>query len=78
MGCRTQSCSGSKQCRRTRAYRVANAPYEVVKDEIEKAKAATDKPFGVNIMLLSPHAESIAKLVVEEGVKVVTTGAGSP
>lgn len=56
----------------------ANAPYEVVKDEIEKAKAATDKPFGVNIMLLSPHAESIAKLVVEEGVKVVTTGAGSP
>ena len=56
----------------------ANAPYEGVKDEIEKAKAATDKPFGVNIMLLSPHAESIAKLVVEEGVKVVTTGAGSP
>ena len=55
----------------------ANAPYEVVKDEIEKAKAATDKPFGVNIMLLSPHAESIAKLVVEEGVKVVTTVAGS-
>ena len=56
----------------------ANAPYEVVKDEIEKAKAMTDKPFGVNIMMLSPHAEAIAKLVVEEGVKVVTTGAGSP
>ncbi|PKK96276.1 MAG: enoyl-[acyl-carrier-protein] reductase FabK, partial [Tenericutes bacterium HGW-Tenericutes-3] len=38
----------------------------------------TDKPFGVNIMLMSPHAAEIAKVVVEEGVKVVTTGAGSP
>ena len=41
-------------------------------------KAQTDKPFGVNIMLLSPYAEQIAKLVVEEQVPVVTTGAGNP
>jgi len=56
----------------------ANAPVEVVRDEIQKAKKLTDKPFGVNIMLLSPSADDIAKLVVDEGVKVVTTGAGNP
>ncbi|AFV03740.1 MULTISPECIES: enoyl-[acyl-carrier-protein] reductase FabK [unclassified Dehalobacter] len=56
----------------------ANAPVEYVKEEIRKAKALTDKPFGVNIMLLSENAEAIAHLVCEEGVKVVTTGAGSP
>jgi enoyl-[acyl-carrier protein] reductase II len=56
----------------------ANAPGEVVREEIRKAKARTDKPIGVNIMLLSPHAEEIAKIVVEEGVQVVTTGAGNP
>lgn len=56
----------------------ANAPAEVVREEIRKVKAMTDKPFGVNIMLLSPHAESIAKIVVEEGVAAVTTGAGNP
>ena len=56
----------------------ANAPAEVVRDEIRKAKAITDKPVGVNVMLLSPYAEEVAKVVVEEGVKVVTTGAGNP
>ncbi|KAB1440132.1 enoyl-[acyl-carrier-protein] reductase FabK [Candidatus Galacturonibacter soehngenii] len=56
----------------------ANAPTEVVRDQIRKAKELTDKPFGVNIMLLSPHAEEIAKIVVEEGVAAVTTGAGNP
>ncbi|MCY6958153.1 enoyl-[acyl-carrier-protein] reductase FabK [Clostridium brassicae] len=55
-----------------------NAPVEYVREEIRKAKKLTDKPFGVNIMLLSENAEEIAKLVCEEGVKVVTTGAGSP
>ncbi len=55
-----------------------NAPRDYVKAEIEKAKSLTDKPFGVNIMLMSPFADDIAKLVVEEGVKVVTTGAGNP
>ncbi|MBU1094649.1 MAG: nitronate monooxygenase [Firmicutes bacterium] len=49
-----------------------------VRTEIRKCQALTDKPFGVNIMLMSPHAPEIAKVVVEEGVKVVTTGAGSP
>ena len=56
----------------------ANAPAEVVREEIRKARELTKKPFGVNIMLMSPHADEIAKVVVEEGVKIVTTGAGNP
>ncbi len=56
----------------------ANAPAEVIRDYIKKVKAATDKPFGVNVMLMSPYADEVAKVVVEEGVKVVTTGAGNP
>ena len=56
----------------------ANAPVEYVREEIRKAKKLTDKPFGVNIMLLSDNAEEIAKMVCEEGIKVVTTGAGNP
>ncbi len=56
----------------------ANAPIDYVRDEVRKAKQLTDKPFGVNIMLLSDNAEAIAKMVCEEGVKVVTTGAGNP
>lgn len=56
----------------------ANAPTEVVREEIRKAKELTNKPFGVNIMLLSPHAEEIARVVVEEGIWAVTTGAGNP
>ena len=55
----------------------ASAPGEVVREEIRKAKELTKKPFGVNVMLMSPHADDVAK-VVEEGVKVVTTGAGNP
>ncbi len=55
-----------------------NAPAEFVREEIRKAKALTNKPFGVNIMLLSPHAPEAAKVVVEEKVSVVTTGAGNP
>lgn len=56
----------------------ANTPVDIVRDEIRKAKQLTDKPFGVNIMLLSENAEAVAKLVCEEGIKVITTGAGSP
>lgn len=56
----------------------ASAPAEIVRDEIRKCKELTDKPFGVNIMLLNPNAMDVAKVVVEEGVKVVTTGAGNP
>ena len=55
-----------------------NAPAEFVREEIRKAKVLTDKPFGVNIMLLSPHAPEVAKVVVEEKISVVTTGAGNP
>ena len=54
------------------------APCEAVREEIRKTKALTDKPFGVNVMLMNPEAEAIAHMLVEEGVKVVTTGAGSP
>lgn len=56
----------------------ANAPGEVVRQEIREAKKLTDKPFGVNVMLMSPHADDVAKVVVEEGIRVVTTGAGNP
>ena len=49
-----------------------------VREEIRKTKELTNKPFGVNIMLMSPHAEAISDLVIEENIKVVTTGAGSP
>lgn len=55
-----------------------NAPVEVVREEIRKTKQLTNKPFGVNIMLLSPYAEEITDLVCEEGIKVITTGAGNP
>ena len=51
---------------------------EAVRAEIRKAKKLTDKPFGVNVMLADPNAAAVADLVVEEGVGVVTTGAGSP
>lgn len=54
------------------------APIEWIRDEIRKIRELTDKPFGVNIMLMSPHADQVAKLVCEEKVPVVTTGAGSP
>ena len=55
-----------------------NADAEYLRGQIEIARRLTDKPFGVNIMLLSDNAEELAKIVVEEGVKVVTTGAGNP
>ncbi|MBQ0028309.1 MAG: enoyl-[acyl-carrier-protein] reductase FabK [Lachnospiraceae bacterium] len=56
----------------------ASAPAEIVKEEIRKCKELTDKPFGVNVMLLNPNADEVAKVIVEEGIKVVTTGAGNP
>lgn len=56
----------------------ANAPGEVVREEIRKAREKTKKPFGINVMLMSPHADDVARVVVEEGIKVVTTGAGNP
>lgn len=55
-----------------------HAPKDVVKAQIDKAKELTDKPFGVNIMLMSPFVEDIVDLVCDERVKVITTGAGSP
>ena len=55
-----------------------NAGTEAVRAEIRKARERTAKPFGVNIMLAAPNAAEIADLVVEEGVSIVTTGAGSP
>lgn len=55
-----------------------NAPGDYVREEIRKLRKMTDKPFGVNIMLLSPFVEDIVDIVCEEGVPVVTTGAGNP
>lgn len=55
-----------------------NAGTEAVRNEIRKCREMTDRPFGVNIMLQAPNAAEIAQMVVGEGVKVITTGAGSP
>lgn len=54
------------------------APIEWIREEIRKAKKLTSKPFGVNVMLMMPHADQVAELICEENVPVVTTGAGSP
>ncbi len=55
-----------------------SAPIDYLRDQIRKTKELTDKPFGVNIMLMSPNAEELAQLVIDENVPVVTTGAGNP
>lgn len=55
-----------------------NAPASYVREQIKKAKTLTARPFGVNIMLLSPFADEVAQTVAEEKVAVVTTGAGNP
>lgn len=54
------------------------APASFVREQIQKTKELTKKPFGVNVMLMNPEADEIAKVIVEEGVQVVTTGAGNP
>lgn len=56
----------------------ASAPPEVVREQVRKVKELTDRPFGVNVMLMNPNAPQVAQVVVEEGVPVVTTGAGNP
>lgn len=55
-----------------------NAPGDWVREQIRRCKKQTDKPFGVNIMLLSPFADEVAKVVIEEKVSIITTGAGNP
>ena len=55
-----------------------SAPIDYLRDQIRRCKSLTDKPFGVNIMLMSPNAEELAQLVIDEKVPVVTTGAGNP
>jgi enoyl-[acyl-carrier protein] reductase II len=53
-------------------------PTDLLREQIRSAKAATDKPFGVNLMLLTPHIDELVQMVLDEGVRVVTTGAGNP
>ena len=55
-----------------------NAPIDYLREQIRLCKEKTDKPFGVNIMLMSPNADDLAQLVIDENVKVITTGAGNP
>lgn len=55
-----------------------NAPGEVIRQSIRKAKELTKKPFGVNVYYLSPFVEDVIKVILEEGVAVITTGAGNP
>ena len=54
------------------------APVDYIRDEIHKARAITDKPLGMNIMLLSPNADDLAQLAIDEKIEVLTTGAGNP
>ena len=56
----------------------ASAAGEVVRDMIRDVRSMTDRPFGVNVMLMSPYADDVAEIVIREGVKIVTTGAGIP
>lgn len=56
----------------------ANAPAAWVREQIRKTRELTDRPFGVNVMLMSPYADEVARVIAEEGVKAVTTGAGNP
>ena len=56
----------------------ANAPAEWVRQEIHKSREITDRPIGVNVMLLSPYADEVAQVLVEENIPVITTGAGNP
>ena len=56
----------------------ANPPADWVREQIRKTKELTDRPFGVNVMLMSPYADEVARVIAEEGVKAVTTGAGNP
>ena len=56
----------------------ASAPAEWVREQVREVRKLTKKPFGVNIMLMSPYADEVAKVIVEEQVPVVTTGAGNP
>lgn len=56
----------------------ASAPPEVVRTQIQEAKKLTDQPIGVNVMLMNPNAPEVAKVIIEEGVPIVTTGAGNP
>ena len=55
-----------------------SAPIDYLRSEIRKCKELTDKPFGVNVMLMSPNAADLAQLVIDEHVSFVTTGAGNP
>lgn len=55
-----------------------SAPVEYIREQIHRAKELTDKPFGINIMLMSPNADDLAQLVIDEKIPFITTGAGNP
>lgn len=55
-----------------------NAPADIIKQQIIKARTLTDKPFGVNVMLLSPYVDDVMDVIYEEKIPVITTGAGNP
>ena len=78
MGFRKYSCCSSSNAGGLGIIAGANAPASHIRDEIRKTKKLTDKPFGLNIMLLSDNADELADIAIEEGVKVITTGAGNP
>ncbi len=66
------------QCRSSRPDRRGSAPIDYLREQIRICKEKTQNPFGVNIMLMSPNADDLAQLVIDEKVPIVTTGAGNP
>ena len=75
---RASSCSCGFQGRRSGIIAGGAAPVDYIREEIHKARAITDKPLGMNIMLLSPNADDLAQLAIDEKIEVLTTGAGNP
>ena len=69
---------GEKSCGGLGVVAAGNAPADYVRQQIQITKSLTEKPFGVNIMLMSPFADEVAQVAAEERVAVVTTGAGNP
>lgn len=79
MGCNGRACRSSvKRPAVLVLLPQEGAPAEVVREQIKKARELTDKPFGVNVMLMNPNSDEIMQVIMEEKPAVVATGAGNP
>ena len=78
MGCNCELAAAVSNAGGVGLIAAGNAPADYVREQIKKARELTSKPFGVNVMLLSPYADDVMKMLLEEKVEVITTGAGNP